>query len=638
MKQRAYFKMFYIVVLAVFVFVSGTVPAWAADPGPTDPAELEAFLDDLIQAQMEDLYVPGVTVSVVKDGALFFSKGYGYTDVEKGIAVDAETSLFRIGSGSKLFTWTAVMQLMEQGKLDLDADVNTYLDFEIPATYPEPITMKHLMSHSAGFEDVIFEMLAPSPEKSARGTQNVPLGEWLATHIPARVYRPGETSGYSNYGTALAGYIVQIIAGMPYEQYIQEHIFDPLEMTQSTAYQPVQPEFAPHLATGYMYANDAYQAQAFEHFNVGPAGSISASATDIAKFMLAHLQDGQLGDAQILEPATAQQMHSTLFTNDPRLNGIAYGFIEGSQNGQWIISHAGSTVFLKANLVLLPDQNVGIFIAGNSVGADSLRYTVVEAFIDRYYPAPDVPAPQPLTGVDLSRFVGGYRTTRSSYTKMAKAAYLLQPIDVGATADGYLTFGDQQFMPIEPLLFQEVGGQEKLAFRQDAEGNITHVFQNSHPIWAYEKQVGLASTSLQHTIILFCLAICLLTLVIWLIGAFINRRKEQTQPQLARVARWVIAGMTLLTVAVIAVAFKDVFSPIVSKLPLMRGEIPSLLFVPTLATLAAVLASGAVVLAGLAWKRGYWTVAGRIHYTLVALAGLVFAWWFNFWNLIGWKF
>jgi CubicO group peptidase (beta-lactamase class C family) len=628
MKQRSYLKMLYGVVLAVLVFVAGTVPAYAADPGPTDPAELEAFLDELISAQMAELYVPGVTVSVVKDGALFFAKGYGYADVEKNIAVDAEKSMFRIGSGSKLFTWTAVMQLMEQGKLDLDADINTYLDFEIPATYPEPITMKHLMSHTAGFEDLVFGMLAPSPEKS------VPLGEWLATHIPTRVYRPGETSGYSNYGTALAGYIVQIIAGIPYEQYIQENLFDPLEMTHSTAYQPVQPEFAPHLATGYAYADDAYQAQAFDHFNVGPAGSVSASATDVAKFMLAHLQDGRFGDAQILEPATAQQMHSTLFTHDPHLNGMAYGFIEGSHNGQWIISHGGTTNFLKSNLVLLPDQNVGIFISGNSVGAHALRFTVPEAFIDHYYPAPDDPALQPLTDVDLSRFVGSYRKTRSSYTKLTKAFFMLDDFAIDATDDGRLTFEGKQFVPIKDLLFHQVDGQDKLAFRQDAQGNITHAFFNDSPITAYEKRVGLASADLQLSVIFPSLGLFLLTLVIWPIRFFINRRKEQTQPQLARVARWVSVGMILLNVAVVAGFLVGLLSPFA----VMYGNVSSVLILPTMATLAAVLALGSTVLAGLAWKQGYWTLAGRIHYTLVTLAGLGFAWWFNFWNLIGWKF
>jgi CubicO group peptidase (beta-lactamase class C family) len=623
------------------ILLSLLAPSLALAQGPTDPAELEAFLDDVIQTQMADLHVPGVTVSVVKDGELVLAKGYGYADVENKTPVDAETSMFRVGSLSKLFTWTAVMQLVEQGQLDLDADVNTYLDFEIPATYPEPITMKHLMSHTPGFEEFNFEMLAPNSEQSVRGTQGAPLGEWLATHIPARVRRPGEVAAYSNYGTALAGYIVERIVGIPYPRYIQDHILTPLGMTHTTAYQPLPPDLAPHLAVGYIYADGVYDAQAFEHFNIGPAGSISASATDIARFMLAHLQDGQYDDAQVLETATAQQMHSTLFTHNARLDGMAYGFIEGTHNGQHLLWHAGSTNFFKSNLVLLPGQNVGIFISGNSLGADALRYTVPEAFIDHYYPpskdgGPDTPEPQILPGVDLSRFVGSYRTTRSSCTKLEKAFYILEPFAIGATPDGYLTFGNQQFAPVDDLVFQEVGGQDKLVFRQDAQGNITHAFFNSHPIWAYEKRTGVEADSFQNVLVLPGLALFLLTLVIWPTSFFINRRKGQIHPQLARVARWVSVGMILLTMATVAGSFT--FPGLASQLAIMYGTLSSMLILPTLATLAAILALGTTVFVGIAWKRGYWTVAGRIHYTLVTLAGLAFAWWFNYWNLIGWKF
>jgi CubicO group peptidase (beta-lactamase class C family) len=628
MNNPRYIQVFCHIILVVWILAAGAIPVRAADPGPTDPTELEAFLDALIQAQMEHLHVPGVTVAVVKDGELFFAKGYGYADVEKGIAVDPETTAFRIGSVSKLFTWTAVMQLVEQGKLDLDADVNTYLDFEIPATYPEPIAMKHLMSHTPGFEVAYFEEWAPSAE------QNVPLEEWLATHIPARVRQPGIVTGYSNYGAALAGYIVEVISGVPYEQYIQDNILAPLGMTHSTAYQPVSSELAPDLASAYVYAGDVYQAQAFEYINIGPAGAISASGTDIAKFMLAHLQDGSYGDAQILEPATARQMHSTLFTHDPRLNGMAHGFIEDSHNGQRMLWHAGSTLLFKTNLVLLPDQGVGFFISGNSPNADELRYEVVYAFIDRYYPAPDAPTSQPLSDGDLSRFVGSYLTTRRSYTKMGKGMYILGTVEVKVTQDGLLTCKDQQFMPIEPLLFQKVGGQEKLGFRQDREGNITHLFFDSKPICAFEKQEGVEATSFQNAVSIPSLTLFLLTLVIWPVGAFINRRKGITHPPLASAARWASVGMIVLNVIIAASILLALF-PFVNGM--LYGDVTLNAIMSTLASIAAVLALGTTVFVGLAWKQEYWTLVGRIHYTLVTLAGLGFAWWLNYWNLIGWK-
>jgi CubicO group peptidase (beta-lactamase class C family) len=535
--------------------------------------------------------------------------------------------LFRIGSASKLFTWTAVMQLAEQGKLDLDADVNTYLDFEIPATYPEPITMKHLMSHTPGFEDLNFEIQAPSSE------QGVPLGEWLATHIPARVRRPGELTAYSNYGTALAGYIVESIAGMPFEQYAQENILAPLGMTQTTAYQPLPPELAPNLATGYFYANGDYQAQKFEHFNIGPAGSMSASGTDIAKFMLMHLQNGSYGEAQILQPDTIQQMHSTLFTHDPRFNGMTYGFIEGDQNGQHILWHAGSTNFLKTNLVLLPEHNVGIFVSGNSIGADELRHDLPEAFIDRYYPASESQEAPTLSDLDLSRFVGTYRRTRSSYTTLEKAFFILAQPTISAQ-DGLLVFEGQEFAPIEPLVFQEVGGHDKLFFRQDEHGNITHAFFNNWPIWAYEKRTGIHTSDFQLGLVLPGLAIFLLALVIWPVGYFVNRRRGNTQPRLANVARWLSAAMIVLNLLFLV----GLVTVLLSPLTIMVGNVAPQRVILAVGSLAALLALGTLIFVGLAWKQRYWSVWGRIYYTLVTLAGLAFAWWLNYWNLIGWKF
>jgi len=305
----------------------GVVPA--QQEGPTDPAELEAFLDTLMAEQMEEHHIPGAAVAVVKDGELFFAKGYGLADIEAGIPVDPEKTLFRIGSGSKLFTATAVMQLVEQGILDLDEDVNTYLDFEIPDSYPEPITLRHLLSHTAGIDVSDLNIGAPSADEL------LPTGEWLRANLRERIRPPGQVPAYSNYGLTLAGYIVELVSGISYEQYIEENILEPLGMEHTTARQPLPVNLAPDYYTGYLYADGEYQSvhelglsdTEFENVTVVPAGAVSASATDMARFMIAHLQDGRYSDediaeARILDEATAQQMHSTLSTYDPRLKRI----------------------------------------------------------------------------------------------------------------------------------------------------------------------------------------------------------------------------------------------------------------------------------------------------------------------------
>jgi CubicO group peptidase (beta-lactamase class C family) len=321
--------------------------------GPTDRAELEAFLDEELGREMEKHHIAGAAVSVVKDGKLYFAKGYGYADLERGIPVDPERTNFRTGSIAKPFTWTAVMQLAEQGKLDLEEDVNTYLDFRIPDTYPQPITLKNLMTHTAGFESLYYERLAKDPNDLE------PPREWLVSHMPARVRPPGDVAAYSDYGAALAGYMVARVSGEPYDRYVQEHILDPLGMAHTTARPSMPPDVRAHTSVGYVYEDGAFKEfpdtseMALEYADMGqpalvPAGDMQASATDMARFMIAHLQDGRYSDpntaeAHLLNKSTIEQMHTTLYTPDPRLLGTTYGFFDFSDNGQRTIGHSGGS-------------------------------------------------------------------------------------------------------------------------------------------------------------------------------------------------------------------------------------------------------------------------------------------------------
>ncbi|HET7771857.1 MAG TPA: serine hydrolase domain-containing protein, partial [Chloroflexota bacterium] len=288
--------------------------------GPTDPTELEAFLDQLLGTQMKENQIAGAAVSVVRAGQLLFAKGYGYADLAKGIPVDPEHTIFRTGSVGKTFTSTAVMQLVEQGKLDLDADVNTYLDFRIPNTYPQPITLKHLLTHTSGLEN----RLLASAVRDSRDL--VPAREWLVSHMHARVRPPGVAAAYSNYNTMLAGYIVERVSGQPYDRYIQQHIFDPLGMTHSAASSQLPPDLRPHVSVGYASLGGVLQPfpEYIAQPAAVPAGGHHSSVIDMARYMIAHLENGRFGDAhipevRILKEATMQQMHSGLYAPHPRL-------------------------------------------------------------------------------------------------------------------------------------------------------------------------------------------------------------------------------------------------------------------------------------------------------------------------------
>jgi CubicO group peptidase (beta-lactamase class C family) len=465
---------------------------------PTDRAELEAFLDELLGREMEENHIAGAAVSVVKDGELFFAKGYGYADLENKIPVDAEQTVFKIGSVTKLFTWTAVMQLVEQGKLNLDADVNTYLDFHIPDTYPQPITLGHLLTHTAGFEDLHVDMVTLKEEDMA------PPREWLVSHIPARVFPPGEFAAYSNYGAALAGYIVARVSGESYSQYVQQHILNPLGMNSSTAQWPTPSDLRARESVGYMYTDGAFQVfpRLISPVDLFPIGIMRSTVTDMARFMIAHLHDGRYSDAnipeaRILEESTAQQMHSTLYTPDPRLLGNTYGFFDFSDNGQRTIGHSGEAEPMESLLLLLPDQHVGVFVSYNSIGGDELtrqHFGFQRAFFDHYYPAPALESVHPPAefAARADRFVGVYKMTRNAYTTLEKYMSLVNPtVEVKNPGDGTLLlltpYGDWRIVEEGSLYFRQLDGPFHFAFREDDQGHIAHLFTDFTPMLAFEK-------------------------------------------------------------------------------------------------------------------------------------------------------
>jgi CubicO group peptidase (beta-lactamase class C family) len=256
--------------------------------------DLEAFLDGFMPLQIEKADIAGAVVSVVKDGKVLFEKGYGYSDVEKKTPVSPQDTLFRPGSISKLFTWTAVMQQVEQGKLDLDRDVNDYLDFKIPPAFGKPITLRDIMTHRSGLEETVKELFVGSEKEL------MPIAKYLPTHLPARIYPPATTPAYSNYATTLAAYIVQRVSGQPFDDYFDEHFFKPLNMTRATFRQPLPETLKSFMSSGYILGSD--KPKPFEYVEVAPAGSLSASADSMAHFMIMHLQNGKYGDLQILSP------------------------------------------------------------------------------------------------------------------------------------------------------------------------------------------------------------------------------------------------------------------------------------------------------------------------------------------------
>ena len=484
--------------------------------------DVEAFLDGLVPLQIKQSDIAGATIAVVKDGKLLFAKGYGYSDVKNNKTISPQDTLFRPGSISKLFTWTAIMQLYEQGKLDLDRDINEYLDYKIPDAFGKPITLKNVMTHTPGFEEQVKDLITQNS-----GSPN--LGQYLKTHIPTRIYPPGTVPAYSNYATSVAGYIVERVSGKPFDEYVAENIFKPLNMTHSSFTQPLPSNLAPFMSNGYRLGSG--DAQPFEIVNPFPAGSLSSSATDMAQFMIAHLQDGQLGSARILKPETARLMHSRLFALDDAANAMCYGFYEESRNGHRIIGHGGDTVFFHSDLHLVLDQKVGFFVSYNSAGRSdsSGRTNLWQSFLDRYYPYTENPKTSATAKDDANAAAGTYELSRRSDTSFLKTASLLGQFKVAAVGDGDIEIPQltgangkpKRWQAIGPMTFLERGGQDKLIFKPDQSGRMQMVLP--YPFFVGQRIGTLQNGKLMTIVLVTSLVLMLLTLILWPIGWFVRR-------------------------------------------------------------------------------------------------------------------
>ncbi len=485
--------------------------------------DVEAFLDGIVPLQLERDDIAGATVAVVKDGKLLFAKGYGYADYEKKKPVSAEETLFRSGSVSKLFTWTAVMQLVEQGKLDLDRNVNEYLDFKIRDAFGQPITLKNLLAHTPGFEEQIKDLFTV-------GSESPNLGAYLKTHIPARIYPPGTVPAYSNYGAALAGYIVERVSGRPFNEYVEQNIFKPLGMDHSTFRQPLPPTLASFMSNGYQLASD--EPKPFEVVVPFPAGSMSTTASDTARFMLAHLQNGKLDSALMLRPETVQLMHSRLFALDPAANAMAYGFYEESRNGRRIIGHAGDTLYFHSDLHLIPDAGVGFFVSHNSLGRGNPppRTTLWAMFLDRYFPYNASVTPTLESAKeDANAVSGSYILSRRSETSFFRVATLIGELTVSPVGDGMIEVAQltgpnekpKRWREVAPMTFLEENGHDKLVFKPDQNGRMQMILP--YPFFVGQRVGLFENNKVLLTVIGVSLLIMLLTLVLWPISWFVRR-------------------------------------------------------------------------------------------------------------------
>lgn len=611
----------------------GTVEVHATAPAALTAQDLQAWLDGLVPYALKKADLAGAVVVVVKDGALLAAKGYGYADVGKRIPVDPATTLFRPGSVSKLFMWTAVMQLVEQGKLDLDTDVNKYLDFTIPPRDGKPITLRDLMTHTAGFEEAVKNLIV-------RDIGQLKTNEaWLKDWIPERVYPAGEVSAYSNYGAALAGYIVQRASGMEFEDYVELHIYRPLGMRYATFRQPVPEPLAAHVAKSYTKAS--LPPLPFELVAAAPAGSMAVSGEDMGRFMIAHLHDGRFGDAQILRPETARQMHEYTHHSVPGLLPMALGFYHMDRNGQTIIGHGGATECFHSVLALYPKQDLGVFVSVNGAGEASgaLRRQLLVGLTDRYFPVPDARPPTLATAREHGALlVGRYLSSRTSLSNPLSVLNLFTQPEITLDADGTLVTPDFRDIADVPRRWREV---KPFVWLDDANGRRLGVtmqdgkvrwmaIDDTAPFSEFRPVPGWLSAAWNLPLLIFALLVFLATVVLWPIAALVRHSNAQPlglEPAARRWYRWsrVAATVHLLYFAGWIYVLAQANSNLADMNTSFDGTLRA---VQLLGVFAVVATAAAVGNAACAWRErstGWWRRLNSLALLLACLATVWFS-------------
>lgn len=623
-----------------------SLPAWsqvpkpapqvkASEPVATSPhaapemtaADVEAFLDGLLPQQLKREDIAGAVVVVVKGGSVLFSKGYGFADVKKRTPVSPEGTLFRPGSISKTFTWTAVMQLVEQGKINLDSDVNEYLDFQVPHTFGRPVTVRNLMTHTPGFEEVIKDLMVD------RADQLPSLQAYLIAHQPNQIFAPGTIPAYSNYGAGLAGYIVQRVSGLPFEEYIQKNIFRPLGITHGTFIEPLPDSLKPMMSNGYDVASG--DPKPFELVPPLPApdGSLSITGADMAPFMIAHLQNGKFGDVRILQESTAKMMHARQFGMDPAVNAMALGFYQENRNGLQIIGHGGDLNYMHSDMHLLLDKGVGFFISYNSSGKGELdaRTALWQMFLDRYFPFEPNQADTKPTSDSVA---GKYLSSRRAQTTILRSLWwVLAEAAVSQNADGTIQVDSMKDFAGQPKKwrsigngqFREVNGQELLVFKPDASGNLQLITED--PVEILQRVFWTQNKAVLQFSLGFAVLVFALTLLLWPIAALIRRHYKRPlvlTPAQRRLRLWVKLACAIDLGAVIA--FVAVLAYGFSNLTAFSDPLDPWLRVIQLSFIVGILATVGMLYGSYKlWSnvRGLWTT---LYTAGLVLASIIFLW------------
>lgn len=606
---------------------------------PTGPETLtkedvDAWLDGFLPYALGEGDIAGAVVTVVKDGEVLVNRGYGYADVEKQIPVNPNLTLFRPGSVSKLLTWTAVMQQVEQGKIDLDADVNKYLDFKIPPYEGKPITMRQIMQHTAGFEEQLKDLIGHDRDGIP------PYDELVKRWVPKRIFAPGTTPAYSNYATSLAGYIVQRVSGEQFDDYIERHIFAPLKMTHSSFRQPLPDNLKPLMATGYNKASG--DVIPFEIVGPAPAGSLSSTGSDMARFMMAHLNNGELDGARILKPETAKMMHTAVKRYVPPLDGMALGFFETNINGREVIAHLGDTGAFHTSLHLFMDANTGLYASFNSSGeqgaVNGVRVSLFEQFADRYFPGKDDArrVPKDVARKHAEMMAGNWVASRRADSTFLNITELLGQTSISVGKDGQLvtpaglslSAAPAKWVEVEPFVWDDLNSDQRLA--AVVENGEVKRFSASimSAFTVFERPAWYKNSALVMPLLQLAIGILLLTVILWPVRYAVRRYHKADFALTGRdLLGYRLSRGAALAILLVMGAWATLITVMFGDLENLGGGLDTMILIVQLLSFVVFL-GGLAVFCWYAWQvwtgKRRWTA--KVWSIALVVAGIVIVW------------
>jgi CubicO group peptidase (beta-lactamase class C family) len=431
-------------------------------------ATVAATVDPVIESGLKETGAPGAAFVFVHGGRIVYQRGYGIADLARGEPVDPARTVWPIASITKAVTAMAVLQLVDDGRVDLDTDINRYLKrLQVPAQGYPPLTLRHLLSHTGGLDEL-----------SGRQFDGEEPGD-LASFLRDRIVRyraPGVLTAYSTYGILLAGLVLEDVSGQRYDAYLREHLFAPAGMASARVMTRRGDERG--IATPYQVEDGRAEPMPYEWYRSTPASSVVATAEDMGRLLLVHLAGGRAGERRLLSERLTRAMYEQQATIHPGVPGWSLGLQMDRVNERTIAEHGGDIGGFSALFVLVPEEDAGFFIVNHGEGSD-LRFKVKDALLERLYPAkhpPVVPPPRIEDAKRLAEYAGDYL---SSFACRSCPRTPDDVFRVEANLDGTLALWGQRWIPTEPDLFIRDDGQRRLGFSRDAAGRLTAVSAGS---------------------------------------------------------------------------------------------------------------------------------------------------------------